>query len=78
MYRLVMGLTIRISNRILDVRFGSKFELCVKKNRTELSSIFYCSKIELENIFRSRLKGHNSLKPNICTFLQKLFLKNKN
>jgi hypothetical protein len=38
---LVMGRT---------VRFGLKFELGMKKNRIELSSIFYYSKIELENI----------------------------
>ncbi|KAE9525575.1 hypothetical protein AGLY_014102 [Aphis glycines] len=49
-------------NRTLDVRFDSKFKLGMKKIRTELSNIFYCSKIELKNICRTRLTGHDSSK----------------
>lgn len=45
----------RISNQILDVRFGSKFELCGKKIRAELFSIDYCLKIELDNFCRTGL-----------------------
>jgi hypothetical protein len=62
MYILVIGRTVRISNRNLDIRFSPKFELGMKKNQTGLSIIFYCSKIELENICRTRLTGHDSSK----------------
>ena len=62
-----MGRTVRISNRTEPIRFGSKFELGMKKIRTELSCIFYCSKIELENICRIRLTGHDTVMCKNCT-----------
>lgn len=44
-----MSQTIRISNQNSDVWFDLKFEPGMKKIWTELSNIFYCSKIEFQN-----------------------------
>lgn len=54
-----MDRTVRISIQTVDVWFGLKFEFGMKNLRIELSSIFYFSKIELENILSQAISKIN-------------------
>jgi hypothetical protein len=73
-----MGRTVRISNQALDVRFGLKFELCMKKIEPNSQAYFTVRKSNLKIFVEPDLLSTIVRKSIICTILQKLFLKNKN